>query len=205
MSSPPAPAREPQPEPPADLPSRVPHLVHLPAGAVLHRFFTARFDPVFFDRSLDGRLNAPDGSYGVLYAAETPAGAFAETFMRAPGRTLIPPDLLAAKAYVQLRVVRPLTLVKFSGPGLGRLGATADVVHGGKPYGTPQAWSRALRSHPVRADGISYTARHDDEAACCALFDAALLLVEELKRDANLDADWFWQLADPYGVGLASS
>lgn len=203
MSRPAAPAREPQPEPPADLASRVPHLVHLPTGTVLHRIFTARFDPVFFDRSLDGRLNAPDGSYGVLYAAETLAGAFAETFMRVPGRTLIPTDLLAAKAYVQLRVARPLTLVKFSGPGLGRLGATADVVHGGKPYRTPQAWSKALRSHPVNADGISYTARHDDEAVCYALFETVPPPVEELMRETNFDADWFWQLADAYGVGLA--
>ena len=114
MRSPPT--REP-PQPPPDIATRRPHLVRLVAGEVLHRFFTARFDPVFFDYSRGGRLNAPDGSYGVLYAAQSEAGAFAETFMRNPGRTLIPTDFLAQKAYVRLRVLRPLTLIKFSGPG----------------------------------------------------------------------------------------
>ncbi|MDE2581860.1 MAG: RES family NAD+ phosphorylase [Rhodospirillales bacterium] len=197
------PAREPPPQPPPDLAARDPHLVRLAQGTVLHRFFTAGFDPVFFDRSRDGRLNAPDGSYGVLYAAQSESGAFAETFLRQPGRTLIPPDLLAGKAYVRLEVLRPLTLIKFSGPGLGRLGATAEVVHGGRPYATSQAWSRALHAHPRRADGIAYTARHDDEAVCFALFDGAPGPVAETGRDAALDAPWFWRLAEPYGVGLA--
>jgi hypothetical protein len=44
----------------------------LPAGAVVHRFYTAEYDSIFFDPSLLGRLNAPDGSYGVLYVAEKP-------------------------------------------------------------------------------------------------------------------------------------
>lgn len=138
------------PQPPADLAGRAPHTVKLPAGTVVHRFFNAGQDPIFFDRSRAGRLNAPDGSYGVLYVAKTVAGAFAETFLRVPGRTTIPTDLLARKARVQLRTLRPLTLIKFSGPGLARLGATAEVVHGGLPYDTPQAWSQALRSHPLR-------------------------------------------------------
>lgn len=58
------------PLPPADLATRTPEIVTLPAGSVLHRFYTATFEPIFFDPSRDGRLNAPDGSYGVLYAAK---------------------------------------------------------------------------------------------------------------------------------------
>jgi hypothetical protein len=195
--------REVAPSPPADLPTRVPHLVHLAENDVLHRFFSAGFDPIFFDRGPDGRLNAPDGGYGVLYAAQTEAGAFAETFLRSPGRRLIPADLLAVKAYVRLRVLRPLTLIKFSGPGLGRLGATAEVVHAGRPYDTPQAWSKALKAHPIGADGIAYTARHDDEAVCYALFEADPAPVAEIGRTTDLDQDWFWRIAEPYGVGLA--
>ena len=178
-------------------------MVHLAAGDVLHRFFPARLNPVFFDRGLDGRLNAPDGSYGVLYTARTLAGAFAETFLRTPGATVIPIDLLAAKAYARLSVLRPLSLIKFSGPGLARLGATAEVVHGPKPYDTPQGWSKALKAHPARADGIAYTARHDDEALCYALFDGGGDIVMEIDRQTELDQDWFWRVAEPYGVGLA--
>lgn len=189
--------------PPPDLSRRTPHLIEIPAGTLIHRFYTARFEPVFFDRSVLGRLNASDGSYGVLYAAAERAGAFAETFLRQPGRTSLAADFLASKAYVRLVVRKPLRLIRFAGPGLARLGATAEVVHGGPPYDVPQAWSAALRAHPVSPHGVAYTARHDDEAFCYALFDHAAAAIEETDRDLILDADWFWTIADPYGVGLA--
>jgi hypothetical protein len=182
---------------------RTPHFVDIPAGAVIHRFYTARFEPVFFDTSRAGRLNAPDGSYGVLYAAAGPDGAFAETFLRQPGRTLLASDFIASKAYVRLGVRRALRLIKLSGPGLARLGATAEVIHGGLPYDVPQAWSKALRSHPAAPHGIAYNARHDDEALCYAIFDDAAAAIVEVDRDVTLDADWFWAMAEPYGVGLA--
>ena len=38
----------------------------LAKGQVLHRFFTFAYDPIHYDRGRDGRLNAPDDSYGVL-------------------------------------------------------------------------------------------------------------------------------------------
>ncbi|MER9056945.1 RES domain-containing protein [Mesorhizobium sp. M0910] len=60
--------------------------MNLPAGQEVHRFYTAKWEPIFFDRSTEGRFNAPDASYGVLYAARKTNGAFAETFLRTPGR-----------------------------------------------------------------------------------------------------------------------
>ncbi|WP_281015652.1 RES domain-containing protein [Mesorhizobium sp. M00.F.Ca.ET.216.01.1.1] len=86
---------------------------------------------MFFDRSTEGRFNAPDASYGVLYAAEETNGALAETFLRTPGRTLIDTDLLKRKAYVRLLIGRDLNLIRLAGPGLARVGATAEVTHGG--------------------------------------------------------------------------
>jgi RES domain len=59
-------------------------------------------------------------------------------------------------------------------------------VHGGLPYDAPQAWSAALHRYPTMPDGIAYTARHDDGAACCALFDRAPSLAE-VERRTNLD------------------
>ncbi len=191
------------PGPPADLARRDPLLAHLAVGEFLHRFHTAKHEPLFFDRGLGGRLNAPNGGYGVLYAANYPAGAFAETFLRQPGRTLLAADFLASKAYARLRVLRPLTLIKLGGPGLARVGATAEVTHGGLPYDVPQAWSEALRAHPANVDGIAYYARHDDEQLCYALFDHPPEPVEVAEREADLDVDWFWRLAEPYGVALA--
>ena len=178
-------------------------MLELPTGTELHRFYKAAYEPIYFDPSLSGRLNAPDGSYGVLYAAEARSGAFAETFLREPGRTLLAADFVAARAYVKLRSSRSLQLIRFAGPGLARLGATAEIVHGGWPYAAPQAWSAALHGHPIAADGIAYYARHDDEELCYALFDRAQTAVQEVERDPDLDADWFWQIAAPYGVGFS--
>ena len=89
------------PRPPADIDSRTPKVRVLSRVSSLHRFFAARFEPRRFDRSAEGRFNAPDASYGVFYAAVGRAGAFADTFLRTPGRTLLPLALDTAKAYVR--------------------------------------------------------------------------------------------------------
>ena len=57
--------------------------------------------------------------------------------------------------------------------------------------------------HPIGADGIAYNARHDDEELCYALFDVDPIPVAEIDHETDLDQDWFWQIAKPYGVGLA--
>jgi hypothetical protein len=77
------------------------------------------------------------------------------------------------------------------------------VVHGGKPYDSPQAWSGALHQHPEHYDSIAYNARHDDEALCYAIFQHAAGAVREAARVTGLDRDWFWDIALSYGVGLA--
>jgi len=191
------------PLPPPDLNSRIPEIISLDSGVIVERFFNKSYEPVYFDRSLEGRLNAPDGSFGVLYTAAQLRGAFAETFLRDPSRTTIPLDLLNRKARVRLRTTRDLKLIKLSGIGLGRLGATAEVTHGGLPYDVPQAWSKSLHDLAIQPDGIAYNARHDDEAMCYALFDLASPCVEEESRYADIDQDWFWEIADLYHVGIS--
>lgn len=192
------------PSPPPDIDSRNPAFVHLAKGTIVERIYTAAFDPIYFERDRSGRLSAPDRSYGVLYAAKNIHGAFAESFLRSPGRRLLPADEVRAKGRVRLRIARRLKLVNFSGPGLARLGATAEVVHGGLPYDAPQDWSRALYLHPMAPDGIAYMARHDDSALCYALFDRRPTSVLEGSRELDLDSqDWFWQLALQYGLGRA--
>ncbi len=196
------------PPPPADLASRTAHTLPLAEGTLLHRFYTrtdgvSLFDPVYYDRSLAGRFNAPDASYGVLYAAKRPHGAFAESFLRTQGRRMVDPGLMARKAYVQLRVLRPLNVIEFDGRRLAPLGATAAVPHGDPPYDNAQAWSQALHDHPVKANGIAYTARHDPREVCYALFDHPDPPVAEVSREEILDTGWFWDLADYYDVGRA--
>jgi hypothetical protein len=191
------------PLPPPDIAARRPELVILPRGLVVERFFTLGYDPIFFDRGRGGRLNAPDSSYGVLYSAEQVRGAFAETFLREPGRTLLPIDLVQKKGRVSLRLVRELRLVRLMGIGLARLGATAEVVHSGLPYDASRAWSQAIHDLPSAPDGIAYSARHDDEMVCYALFEGRAPCVEEVTRQEDIDKDWFWDLAELYGIGIA--
>ena len=104
------------PAPPPDLHRRDPDILDVPKGSTLHRFYTAAYEPIFFDRSNAGRFNAPDGGFGILYCARNLAGAFAETFLRRPGRTLIDLKFLRTKAYVRLNAVADLRLVRLYGP-----------------------------------------------------------------------------------------
>ena len=195
------------PPPPADLNRRRPRLRTFPTGTRLHRFHTREregraLDPIYYDSALSGRLNAPDGSYGVLYVAVSASGAFAETFLRTPGRTLLDPNLLAAKAYAELTLTRDLVVLELHGPGAAAIGATAELTHAPPPYVTPQAWSKALHVHPCAADALSYRARHNDNEICLAIFDRAADAVAVVRREENLDADWLWLLAEEHGVGL---
>lgn len=191
------------PLPPRDLASRSLVFETLRERAELHRFFTAAFEPIYFDRSDKGRFNDPARGYGVLYAAESRRGAFAETFLRQPGHTLLASDFIFTKGYVRLTTTSQLRLVRLTGPGLARAGATAEVCHGGPPYDVPQAWSAALRSLEAKVDGIAYHARHDDETLCYAIFDRASDALREVHRELDLDVNWFWEVAEMYGVGLA--
>ena len=191
------------PLPPSDLANRRPSITRLRAGTVVHRFHSSKHDPIFFDPGTGGRLNAPDGSYGVLYAAKKPAGAFAETFLRNPGSTQLPLDLLARKSYARLTVTGTLILLQLAGPGLAHVGATAEVTHTGLPYDVPQSWSWAIHALAQNFDGIAYRARHDDNEVCYAVFDRAVDRLVERSRTVGLDDNWFWEIAEIYHVGLA--
>lgn len=199
------------PLPPADLETRQLGLLAVDPGMVLHRFYTRHdaagictYEPIYFDRGDGGRFNAPDASFGMLYAALNIGGAFAETFLRNAGATVLPLDLLARKGMVRLAPRRRLRLVHLHGPALSWIGATAELAHGGLPYDVPQAWSAALRDHPARPDGIAYTARHDDAELCFAVFEnISDPPLAEIDRIETLDADWFWTIAERYRVGLA--
>ncbi len=189
--------------PPPDLHAREPLIVKVASGDVMHRFYSEENTPIYFDDSDRGRFNSLRGSFGVLYTSQTPLGAFAETFLRKPGRTLIDFDLLRRKAYVRLTATSELRFIQLAGNGLYRMGATAEVPHAPLPYDAPQAWAQALWSHPCQADGIAYNARHDDGERCYAIFNRCASAIEIIEQKAHLDADWFWRLAEHYDVGIA--
>ena len=136
------------PSPPPDIASRSPTILALGAETRIERIFTVAYEPIYFDKTLSSRLNAPDGSFARALCGETLRGAFAETFLREPGRTLIAADEISRKARAQLAIMRQVNLVAMMGAGLAQLGATAEVTHGGLPYDTPQQWAAALYAHP---------------------------------------------------------
>jgi hypothetical protein len=192
------------PYPPEDINKRRPRVITIQQVA-FYRFYPRGKEPIFFDRSSGGRFNSPDASFGVLYAAKRLLGAFAETFLRSPGRILLPEDLIAKKARVDLTLRRPLKLVQLYGRGLAVLGATAEVTASPPPYKLPQTWAAALKKHPRMFDGIAYHARHDDGEVCYALFDTSASAIIEVGRYEDLGVDWFYDLLDYYSVGLVSS
>jgi hypothetical protein len=190
-----------RPFPPKDIAQRNPSLITI-GDATFYRFYRRGREPIFFDRSTLGRFNSPDGSFGVLYAAKSLAGAFAETFLRNPGQRQLPDELIAQRGRADLRSRRPLHLVQLHGRHFAALGATAEVVAGAQPYDLPQAWADALHNHPGEFDGIAYRARHNDDEISYALFDRTKAAIDELDRDENLDADWFYELMKHYNIGL---
>lgn len=196
-----------QPRPPADLAKRKPLLRSLPVGSALHRFYSKAHDPVHFDQSSGpgtSRFNAPDGAYGVMYGSEGREGAFAETFLRTPGATLLSMKQIASKGFAQFTTTRELVLLELYGPGLARVGATAEVSHRSEPYDVTQAWSKALHDAFPKISGIAYTARHDDQAICYAVFENAADALHESERTTSLLQPWFGELVNRYGLGITA-
>ena len=127
-----------RPYPPLDVDRRTPRVTSI-ENQILYRFFLRGRNPVYFDNSRNGRLNSPNASFRVLYAAKRRVGAFAETFLRSPGRTLLSRDLIDKKALVRLKANRALRLANLYGQGLAVLGATAEVTASAPPYDLSQA------------------------------------------------------------------
>jgi hypothetical protein len=190
--------------PPTDINERSPRSTTIRNTATFYRFYPRGKDPIYFDHSKEGRLNSPDASFGVLYVAKKITGAFAETFLRQPGRTLLAVDFIEKKALVFLRSTRALRVANLYGRGLTVLGATAEITSSPQPYGLPQAWSAALRNHPGAFDGIAYRAKHDNDEICYALFDRSAPAITEVHREEMLlDTDSFCNLLDHYSVGIS--
>jgi hypothetical protein len=147
----------------------------LPSDSTLWRVHDLRRHAIWFGPAPGsgpyGRFDAPGGEFRVCYAGLSPEASFAETFLRNPGRRMLDRTLLDYRAISVLKNRRPLSLVRLYGPGLARLGATAEIAHG-PAYDLAREWSLALWSHAARVDGILYKSRHDDEV-CAAFFDRA--------------------------------
>lgn len=191
------------PEPPSNFASREPEVYKLRIGNMMSRFFNNSYtDPLYFDRSADGRFNATLGSYGVNYAAKDKEGAFAECFLRSTGRQSITRTQLDSRGYTEILVLEEMRLVMIGGRGLARIGATAEITASRPPYKVPQIWSGAVYDHPAGFDGITYYSRHDNSELCFALFERSQHKFTSQNTQVVLNDDMIDELLEHYQIGL---
>lgn len=164
---------DPHSDPPPDLQDRGPLLLRTDRG--WYRSHRLDLDALNFGRTARNRFDDPDKRYGVLYVAEDEHGAFIETFGRVTGTRVVTFSTMSAYGLTRVVPDRALTLVNLADSGgLARLGADGRLCTGDRSVA--QRWSRALRVHPAKPDGLYYPARHDparhDPARrAAALFD----------------------------------
>jgi hypothetical protein len=162
------------PLPPSDLAARVLPILETPGPWI--RIHRVEQGPIFFGRTLMGRFDDPQHEYGVLYVADTLAGAFIETFGRNPGLNTVAERRLRARAIARVQTARVLRLVDLTGSGLARLGATSALFAG--PHAAARTWARAPWSHAAAPDGLLYRSRHDPSCLIAAICDRAAQVVE---------------------------
>jgi hypothetical protein len=165
--------------PPADLSDREP-LIHQATPAELwYRSHRIGNLPIFFGRSKKYRWDSPDGDFGVLYLGGDEYCAFMESIGRGALKTrFVPASQLKTAGLAKISFKKTLRLIDMvTSGGLTRLGAESSLTSG-SGYKNSQRWSRALRKHPSKPDGIYYRSRHDSARIASALFDHCEASVE---------------------------
>ena len=192
------------PEPPADLSSRYPLTFTVRVGTELFRFHDPSKGPLFFGRTGRNRFDAPDASFGVLYAALDEHCAFIETFGQITGVRVVTREELEQRVLSRVKVMQPLTLVDLAhSGGLARVGADGRLLTGSRKIA--QRWSAAFHNHPVKPMGILYPARHDIARFACAIFDLPSSVLHVSSTGSMLDRDHALLLGamlDTYGFGF---
>jgi len=169
--------------PPPDLHDREP-LIHLASPADFwYRSHRIRNAPIFFGRSKSRRWDSPDGDFGVLYLGGGEYCTFMESIGRGALKTrFVPSAQLKNTGLAKIRFKRTLRLIDMvTSGGLTRLGAESSLTSG-SGYKNSQRWSRALREHPSKPDGIYYRSRHDSARMASALFEHCEASVEVIGK-----------------------
>lgn len=190
--------------PPEDLHDRHPLVFTAAKADVWFRSYRAGREPVSFARNGVHRWDAPNGEFGVLYLASDEYCAFMESIGRGALKTrFIPAVQLRLGRLCKVGFSRDLRLIDFAGSGgLTRMGAEGSVTSG-SGYANSQRWSQALKSHPLKPDGIYYRSRHDPARTACALYDNCARQVKVLE-DCGPWADQpqlLGAILDHYGFG----
>ena len=173
-------------------------VAELTVGRLL-RIGPARFPSlVYFGREAQYRFDAPDGSYGVMYAALDFTTCFAEVLLRDslladPKPTLFESDLARLVVATLGPVRRRLRLARLLGamPNLG-IDAQISTYH---DYSVTQAWSKALHDHPSAVDGLLFASRMNSPALSVAIYERASKGLRERERVAVLPHPGFKAIA----------
>ncbi|WP_341249794.1 RES family NAD+ phosphorylase [Cupriavidus pauculus] len=175
------------PVPPQDLAARVMPVKELDPGVTeLWRIHRGVYGPIHYNRRSTGgqpyRFDAPDDTFGVLYASPSFAACMAEAVVRDrfQGESL---PLLLDEAELTLRCVsrlgtatnRPLRLADLTQPHFhlgmdNRILSTAD-------YRGPNLWSAAIHAAYPDIDGLYFTSRFANEASV-AIFDRVRIVAQ---------------------------
>ncbi|MEN8108650.1 MAG: RES family NAD+ phosphorylase [Pseudomonadota bacterium] len=156
-----------------------PLIITLSAGDVLYRFNPAgKKSGLFFGKTGDYRWDAPNHSYGVLYASRDVDTAFAETYGHGVTKhsldtnKVISHDSLKKRDIYEFTVQQELQLAMFYGEGLSVLSLDANICTM-PDYSVPQQWSGWVHNLRNKPDGIIYLPRHLTTGASVALFERA--------------------------------
>jgi hypothetical protein len=144
--------------------------------------------PIYFSpgpgRPPLGRFDSLSGRFGVLYAAQKFEGAFAETILRNPRRSLVSLAEIEARALSALSITDHIRLVDLTGPGLSQLGLDARFLSG--PYEICGTWADAFHDHPSALAGILYPSRFDPAQHCVGLFSRLAPHIDAMTAPALL-------------------
>jgi hypothetical protein len=162
-----------------------------------------------FRRSAAYRFDAPDRSFGVLYAAFDFETAFAETVLRQRpmlvGAGMIPLDYAEIDARVVVALEgqggRRLQLIKLYDDGLV-VARVDNSISSVDDYASTQQWAKALHDHPLRADGVVYMSRFLGARKSVALFERAQAIVAPGRITPLLEHAELAAVLDRYHVAI---
>lgn len=122
-----------------------------------------------------GRFDDPLGSFGVTYAAETLAAAFAETVIHeaalcVAGTWCVPSSHINTRWVVTYSHPRNINLLDLTGAHLKRLGLNNDICSTSE-YAYTQILSRAIHDQLPDVDGIYYVSRQLNTHCAAAFFE----------------------------------
>ncbi|PTR30541.1 RES domain-containing protein [Rhodococcus sp. OK519] len=169
------------PDPPTHLPPAL--VVTLPADTSVWRIHSAArggadLNPTPRPRvRTGGRFDSLDGSYGYLYAGDSPAAAVAETLCRNlpvdQSPRLIPRIQIRGRVLSELRTTRPVRVIDLTGTGAARLNAGVWLTKcDPSGYLATRRWAAAVLAADPGIDGVQYRPRHDENNLAWMLTDA---------------------------------